>query len=235
VIPVVVGIDGCRTGWIAVELRPGCEPRTHFLAHISAVVSLVPDVAGIGIDIPIGLIDTGPRRADIEARAFLGAKRSSLFPTPVRAAYEAPSYAEANMVSRRITGGGISRQAYMLRDKVLEVRAWRASAPCPVFEVHPECSFAVLNGEPIMASKKTWAGAWRRAAVLRGAGITIADDADLAGKHGAVDDVLDAAVVAWSTLRIMTGAARSFPARIVPATASGECRNPDDDCISIWA
>jgi predicted RNase H-like nuclease len=212
----------------------------HFLPRISSLTSVVPDVAGIGIDIPIGLLETGPRTADLEARAFLGAKRSSLFMTPIRVALEAATYAEANAVSRRITGAGISRQAYMLRDKVLEVRAWRSGAPCPLWEVHPECSFAVLTGAPIAASKKTWAGAWQRATALRDAGISISGDLGLAGKHGSVDDVLDAAVVAWSTRRIMTGEARSFPATgaAFPATGAAEPGPdlaPNGELIAVWA
>jgi predicted RNase H-like nuclease len=209
---VVVGVDGCRNGWIAVELRPDHDLAVHFLSDIAEVAVLVPDVAGIGIDIPIRLTDAGPRRADVEARAFLGVKRSSLFPTPIHTAYEAATYAEANALSRRITGSGISRQAYMLRDKVLEVRRWIADAPCPLWEVHPECSFGVMTGAPIAPSKKSWAGMWHRLSALRDAGLAIPGDAGLAGRRGAVDDVIDAAAVAWSTRRIVAGVARSFPA-----------------------
>ena len=45
--------------------------------------------AVIGIDIPIGLPDTGRRQADVLAYTLVGPRRSSVFMTPVRAALEA--------------------------------------------------------------------------------------------------------------------------------------------------
>jgi predicted RNase H-like nuclease len=50
----------------------------------------------ITIDIPIGLPDTGSRAADHAARVAVGPRWQSVFLTPIRAALEAPTYAEAN-------------------------------------------------------------------------------------------------------------------------------------------
>nr|WP_231640215.1 DUF429 domain-containing protein [Micromonospora sp. NRRL B-16802] len=41
-------------------------------------------LAVIGIDIPIGLPDTGRRQADVLAYKLVGPRRSSVFMTPVR-------------------------------------------------------------------------------------------------------------------------------------------------------
>jgi predicted RNase H-like nuclease len=122
----------------------------------------------------------------------------------------AASYADACAVARALDGRAISRQAWALRTKILEVGAWLPTAPCPVYEVHPEVSFSLLTGAPIVAGKRTAAGLAARRRALEEAGIVV--PADLADASGvAADDVLDAAVVAWSAGRIAAGQARSFP------------------------
>lgn len=211
-------MDGCRGGWVAVCLAgrrggPGYweEPSASFLEHIDEIGQAFPRAQVIAIDIPIGLPEGGWRRADRAAQAFLGRRRSSVFSTPVRAALEAASYAEAKRVSATLTGAMPSRQAFNLAAKVLEVERWLPAAPCPVFEVHPEVSFALLLGHPATASKKTWAGMVERREALLGAGIDLDGAAWAAASRVAVDDVLDAGAAAWSAWRLLMGRARSFP------------------------
>ena len=153
-----MGIDGCKTGWIAVVLRPDREVEAHYLASIEHLSETVPDARVVAIDIPIGLPDEGRRQADIAARLFLGLRRNSVFFAPVREAVEALSHSDATAASTRRTGMGISQQSYALSRKIIEVERWLPQAPCPVFEVHPEVSFALMTGEPARSSKKSWAG-----------------------------------------------------------------------------
>lgn len=208
-----VGIDGCKSGWIAVVLRDGLRPDVQHLRRIDDVAAAVPDAEVIGIDIPIGLPESGRRAADIAAKQFLGPRRqASVFFTPMRAVVEAMTWAEANVVSMTAAGVGISRQSHALAPKILEVERWLTAAPCPVYEVHPEVSFAVLLEQPATASKKTWAGMVERRRALTGAGIDLDDVPDGAASVAAVDDVLDAAVVAWTARRIAAGVAVSLPA-----------------------
>jgi predicted RNase H-like nuclease len=99
-----------------------------------------------------------------------------------------------------------------LRHKILEVRRWLPDSPCPVYEVHPEVSFAVIAGSPAASSKKTWAGMVERHHALVGEGIDLMTvDSGTAGRISAVDDMLDAGAVAWSAGRLLRGEARSFP------------------------
>ncbi|ADP82737.1 DUF429 domain-containing protein [Pseudofrankia inefficax] len=63
---------------------------------------------------------------------------------------------------------------------------------------------------PLTHAKTTWAGAARRRALLRSAGILLPDDLGPAGVVPPVD-VLDAAAVAWSAHRIATGQGRCLP------------------------
>jgi predicted RNase H-like nuclease len=166
---------------------------------------------------PIGLIDAGLRRADLAARAFLGARRASVFHPPVRAVLEHgdfDDYAAANALNRERDGRGLSRQSFGLLRKIAEVEAWRHDCGVAVHEVHPEVAFQVLAGKPLKAGKKTWTGAGERRALLAKAGLHPPEDIDL-GAAG-VDDVLDACILAWSATRIATGEHRTFPADPTP-------------------
>ena len=230
--PRVLGVDGCRAGWVGVVLAPD-RPVVGVVAV--TIDSLVREAraatpAGpldaIGIDMPVHPPEAGRRPADLAARAHVGRKASSVFLTPARPVLEAPSYAEACAVARALDGNAISRQAWALRGKILEVDAWLSAAPCPVYEVHPEVSFSVLTGAPILASKRNRSGLAARRRALEGAGILV--PANLADAGGvAPDDVLDAAVVAWSARRIAAGVARSFPD---PPEVLGDGRT-----VAIWA
>jgi predicted RNase H-like nuclease len=209
---LVVGVDACKTGWIAIALGGGKGPESHYLPTIELLEPLAAAADAVAIDIPIGLPTDRPREADLLAREFLHARRSSVFLTPLREALEADTHALATQAAIARTGAGISQQAYALRNKILEVERWLSSLPpYPVYEVHPEVSFAVLLGTPARASKKSWAGMVERRNALEAAGITLDGIEGVATVRAAVDDVLDAAVAAWTGRRIASGMARSFP------------------------
>ena len=100
----VVGIDGCRSGWVAVVLDDDDQAAAHHLREIDDVGAAAPDAALIAIDVPIGIPDVGRREADVAARRFLGPRRNSVFFTPVRGAVEAATHAEATSASVRAPG-----------------------------------------------------------------------------------------------------------------------------------
>ncbi len=211
----VLGVDACPAGWVGVVLsRDGVHALVR--AEIGALVCAAADDSGplqvVAIDIPIGLADAGTRQADLLARKAAGPRRASVFVTPVRAALQVADYADALAVSRALTGHGISSQAFRLRDKILQVDGWRDGAPCPVVEAHPELSFAAMAGAPLADAKSTWAGAVRRRDLLAARGVDLTGDLALAGLRVGVDDVLDAAAVAWTAQRVAAGTARRLPA-----------------------
>ena len=129
----------------------------------------------VGIDIPIGLPDTGGREADRLARTELPpGRKSSVFPTPVRTSVLADTWQEANAANRAATGKGLSHQGFHLCRKIAEVDAWLlAGAGMTVVEVHPEVSFAAMGADPV-PSKKTAEGRATRLAALRAAGLRAA-------------------------------------------------------------
>lgn len=207
----VVGVDAAKSGWIAVVLRTRSVSAV-FLREIRDLVSAIPDAKVIAIDIPIGLPADGHRQADTFAKKFLGARGSTLFHVPIRAALEAESHKEATRISAAITGQGISQQSFALRKKIFEVEEWLPMAPCPVYEVHPEVSFGKLCNLPLASSKKSWAGMLQRREALKSVGIEFDGlDGDVT-RRAAVDDMLDAGVAAWSARRILEGQQGSFPA-----------------------
>ena len=205
----VVGIDGCRGGWVGVVLSEHVAAVTG--PTIASILAEVGPVEAVAIDIPIGLPVGRPRVADVTAQRVLGARRSTVFATPIRESLEAPTLGEAIALSRARTGTGISAQAYALRSRILEVAAWLPGAGVDVREVHPEVSFAVLSGQPMASSKRTWNGIREREAALATAGIRLPDRLGRAGSLAGVDDVLDAAVAAWTARRVARAEAISFP------------------------
>jgi predicted RNase H-like nuclease len=223
----VLGVDGCRKGWVGIVLDGG-RIEALFARRIADLVADAGEVAGIAIDIPIGLPDRGVREADRAARQQLGRLASSVFVTPVRAALAAEPYREATALAVRLTGSGISQQAYRLREKIFEVEGWLPGSPAPVWEVHPEVSFAVANGAPLSYSKHTWAGGQERRLILGRQGLTMAGPLLPAGRHAGADDVLDAAIAAWSARRLAVGGGQSLP--VTPGELT-----PGGRPMAIWA
>lgn len=207
---VAVGIDACRTGWFAVVLEGQSAHGLH-LGQLDELEDRVPRVDSIAVDIPLSLPKKGRREADVLAKRLLGIRHPVVFFTPPLEALQAPDHATASRINRELTGHGLSQQAFALRAKILEAREWLPRAPAPVWEAHPEVSFAELTGGPILFPKRTWAGARLRAQALAGEGIVIADK-DPEAANIAADDVLDAAVAAWTARRCVNGTARAMPA-----------------------
>jgi len=209
----VLGVDACRRGWIAIAIE-GAVTRAYFAADIQALVARAQadgPLAVVAVDMPIGLADRGQRQADMLARAQIGPLWASVFMTPVRDALFAADHAAASAINRRLTGHGISIQAFALKPKLLEVERWARAAAVRVVEAHPEVCFARLAGGPLTERKSSWAGAERRRALLAGAGIRLAGDLGPAGAFAGVDDVLDAGAAAWAARRVWSGDARPIP------------------------
>ena len=190
-----VGVDGYSRGWVAVSLVDGRFERHVVAPSLASVLAALPDAAAYGVDIPIGVAREYPRAADVAARALLGRRASTVFLTPPKAVLGARSFAEATERMRELTGG-LSRQAFALAAKILEVEP-HALADERVIEVHPELSFYALAGTPLAASKHTWTGFNRRRALLEHVGIVLPEE--LPGAP--LVDVLDAAAAGWTAAR----------------------------------
>lgn len=206
---IAAGIDGYRKGWVAIVLIDGRFARAHAGPRLEDVVAMLDDADAIGVDIPIGLPERGRRAADIEARAFIGPRRNSVFFAVPRVVWAAASAEEARARSVAIAGVSVSAQTLALGAKVLEADVL-ARVDERLYEVHPEVSFTALAGGYLSHPKSTWAGLCHRMDLLAKEEIVVPTDLGEAGSAGP-DDVLDAAVVAWSATRIAEGVAGSLP------------------------
>jgi predicted RNase H-like nuclease len=216
---IVCGVDGCRAGWVAVCFDPfqgrfSCRILTSF-RELSQLTPL-PDV--IGVDIPIGLTESGPRECDRVARQLLGPGRgSSVFPAPLRPILEARTYDEACRARARIEGKRISLQTWGIIPKIREVDAALRADPVlgsRVREVHPEvCFFHMAGMKPMRHSKKTKPGHEERRYLLTEAfgpdveELTTSVPRAQCGR----DDVIDALAALWTARQISLGQERTLP------------------------
>jgi predicted RNase H-like nuclease len=203
VVPVLVaGVDGCRGGWVVVH-----DGRAMVHRDFADVLGGLPGDAVIAVDTPIGLADRhepGGREVDRAARARLGAKRNSVFSPPPRGVLGARTLAEA-----RRRGGRLTIQTLNLLPRIEDVdRVVTSQLQARVFEVHPELSFAAMNGgQPVLAPKRSPAGWRQRRALLARAGVRVPERSP----GSAPDDLLDACALAWSARRIADGTASRIP------------------------
>tara|TARA_R110002020_G_scaffold47752_5_gene136106 strand:- start:417 stop:1166 length:750 start_codon:yes stop_codon:yes gene_type:complete len=223
----LAGVDGCRTGWIALVRVPG-EPRPQLLvrARFADLVEELGPGAIVAVDMPMGLPEriSGPGRGPEQAiRPYLGARQSSVFSIPARAAVEAQTYLEACALARETSDPPkkVSRQAFFLFGKILEIdRVLRAdpAARDRIFECHPEFAFCRLNGMAAMATPKKIkgvvnpAGIAERIAVLARHGINPEIFAAGPPRGAAMDDLVDAAVNLVMAARHAAGLTAPFPA-----------------------
>ncbi len=206
----VLGVDGWKKGWVGIALNDGVFAGAACAPDLRELLQEFPEAVAVGVDMPIGFPSSGPRRADIAARVFVGPRRSSVFPMLPEAVYQAATYEEATAVCQGLWGKGLSKQSFALKDKILEV-AEVADRDDRVFEAHPEVSFAAMAGRPLEWPKKSWNGQLLRSRLLANQGLVLPEDL---GEVGAapVDDLLDAAACAWSADRVRTGGEGSLPA-----------------------
>jgi predicted RNase H-like nuclease/nicotinamide riboside kinase len=208
-----VGVDGCSGGWIAVTRDGGRR-----VARLEELFRGDKQPEVVAVDIPIGLADAGSRRCDEEARVLLKGRASCVFRAPIRPMLAAATAAEARAIGRSVDGKAISAQCWAIVPKIHEVDQLLGSdesARRAVREVHPEVSFARMNGGvALRAGKKDPAGHRERLALLeREFGQVVLE---VLGRRSALrcapDDVLDAFAALWSAERIARREAISLPA-----------------------
>ncbi len=216
----LAGIDGCKAGWFVVTADKKLGNVHCFVAAniFDAAEKLCSD-STIGIDIPIGTPDSGPRACDFLARKRLSPLRSSsVFPAPIRPILGLRDYAHACNKRASIDGKRMSRQAFNILPKIDEVDRFARSEhrlARRLYEVHPELAFSVLNNDrPMNNAKRKPAGFDERYELIcrKFSGSTI--DAALQQyprSMVAKDDVLDAFVVLHSAKRIVEEKAERVP------------------------
>lgn len=221
----VAGVDGCRTGWLAVMRDPNGSrlPRLEVFANFSEILSSTIIPAIIAVDMPIGLPDRteGPGRvAEQAVRPLLGARQSSVFSIPARAAVMCETYRQACRQAQLLSDPPrkVSRQAFNIFAKIREIDALMTpELNGRIYEVHPEVGFWRLNGErPMSLPKKVRSspnapGLDERRTLLQGLGYEPGFLAQAPPRGAGPDDLVDAAVCAVIAERIYRGEARPMP------------------------
>src|SRR5262245_56851974 len=123
----LAGVDGCRSGWIVALARADLtEVRVRLMPRFTDVAKAPEAPEVIAIDIPIGLPERagyGGRAAENAVRPLLGARQSSVFSVPSRAALMAEDYRAACAIALATSDPPrkVSRQLYMIAPKIREV------------------------------------------------------------------------------------------------------------------
>ncbi|KAF0096426.1 MAG: hypothetical protein E1N59_393 [Puniceicoccaceae bacterium 5H] len=226
----VVGVDGCRFGWIAVAGK--VEPETMRLYRtFSELWQEWQDAVAIAVDMPIGL-PTGrhSRACDQAARSILQVRAgagSRVFPCPIREVLACATYPAALELHRRVGGRGLSKQAFYLLPKIRQIDALLQTTPAsrePLFECHPELAAARLNGGVPLGTKKRQADLRRRLKLLCDWYPSIIDfyeqwRLDL-GSRAKPDDLVDA-LLCWLTARRPLARRGRLPVGDLPLDVTG--------------
>ena len=189
------------------------------------------DARVIAVDMPIGFPPQSGRLAEREARARLGARQSSVFSVPARAAVMCTDYraaCDANLLNSD-PPKKVAKQIFHIFPKMREIDALLTPAlQSRVYEVHPELAFWAMNGEtPLALPKKVKGrphppGLALRRGLLEAAGFPLATlpPASYRAADVGPDDLLDACACAWSARRLGQGRGVRFPAH-PPANSRG--------------
>jgi predicted RNase H-like nuclease len=224
--PWLAGLDGCRSGWVAAFVRAaGDEARVRIVPRFADVLAAPEAPAIVAVDMPIGLPDRigpdgrGPERA---IRPLLGARQSSVFPVPPRAAVYAADFGAACTAALAASEPPrkVSKQLFMITPKIREVDAFLRENPAAVdrvYEVHPELAFWRLNGERALDQPKKVKGVCHEPGLALRRQLLIASGLPAKIVNGAppkgagADDLLDALACAAIARRLHAGKAQSFP------------------------
>ena len=201
----LAGIDGCKAGWIAAVAEQGnlAAARLEFISDLAAFMA-AKSVAFAVIDMPIGFA-AGDQIRSVEPslRGVLKGKTSSVFNAPSRAALAETGYVEASLRNQSETGAKLSKQSHALFPKMRELDAVvQRFGQSVLREGHPEVSFSLMNGAPVLSKKREACGAGERKALLAAQGFDL--DRILAqhsSKICALDDALDAVALLWTAQR----------------------------------
>jgi predicted RNase H-like nuclease len=208
-----LGVDWAGSSWVVVKAGDETDVTTEpsFL-NVWHELGKCEDVAAILVDIPIGLPDSGPRACDEEAATFRGTSSNTVFSVPGRSIVYEEDYDEAKEACESSLGS----QSWWLLPRIQEVDVFLQRHPDAldkVYESHPEICFASLT-DGSLPGKHSENGLDDRIDLLE-------DDTELHEKikstidnrrngtewherisSGRLDDVVDAAVLAYTAKRI---------------------------------
>ena len=205
----LIGVDGTSSGWVASigSSKRRCLSSINFFENLDELLTNYPDSVVV-IDMPIELNEKNYlRECDILAKRYLGKNfQSSIFIPPLKKVLKCNVYKEANSLSKKIAGKGLSKQSWHLKSKISEVQQI-SKLSNKIYEGHPECSFKMLKKEALKAKKKSVSGIFERLDLLKKVGLDpLSVNLKLENNSSIkIDDVLDSMVLFMTALRIVEG------------------------------
>lgn len=209
-----LGVDWGGSCWVVVEA--GDTPTITTEPSILNVWEIHGKQAdAILIDIPIGLPKSAHRACDREAKAHLQDRVATVFSIPPREVVETDDYNAA----REINDGSLGSQSWWLFPRIQEVDVFlqaHEDAQERVYESHPEVCFSMLDGTALR-SKTDSEGIDDRLKLLEDQPTLhkkvekcvekIRDGTEWHERisKGRLDDVLDAAVLAYTAAELELG------------------------------
>ena len=203
----LIGLDGTSSGWIASigSSKNKCLSTITFSQDLDKLLLDYPDSLVV-IDMPIELNERNYlRECDVLAKKYLGKEfQSSVFIPPLKRVLKCSTYQEANELSKKIAGKGLSKQSWHLKSKISEVQEI-SKLFNKIYEGHPECSFKMLKNETLKAKKKSVLGVFERLDLLKRAGLDPLSVSLKLENHSSIkiDDILDSMVLFITALRIV--------------------------------
>lgn len=217
-----LGLESCQAGWLAISMAQ--ETAGYWLLELDEdFENSLKKYDCIFINTPIGLEDdSNVRECDQLLRDRLGPyAQEDISSPPIRSVLQAPTYAEASILTYETTEEQITSQAWSmipdirLINRLLEEHS---SFHDKVYESYPELLFQLLNGRnPILQKKETKKGLRHRLGLLKEVN-SYADDffRDIKEEYrrNQVEevDVLNAMVLAVFALRSANDNIKTIPA-----------------------
>lgn len=225
-----VGADWADGLWVLVAVKEDALQIHTEPAIFNAWQEYDSDTVFL-IDMPIGLPEKGTRACDKEASEYLKSRRNTVFTVPTRDAVYTRDYKRAKVKNKDAGSDSLGSQSWWLIPRIKEVDIFLqeySDAKARVYESHPELCFAKLAGGKALPKKETKDGLSRRLELLKRLEPELAQDIsefvnDRANgaawyhriQSGRIDDVLDAAVLAFTGKRLnlsTTQTTDSYPA-----------------------
>lgn len=233
-LPVLVGVDGCKAGWLAVIKSADTDPQIAVFAEFSQLLQRLGPEAFIAVDMPIGLPDqigAGGRGPEKAIRPLLGRRKSSVFSIPSRSAVYAElsdrlpmaeklaAHRRACIAARNSSSPpkGVAIQAFGIFPKIREIDALiTLRLQHHVRETHPELVFWRLNGgRSLETPKNGLAGMTQRRQLLLPEGFSLEFLLQKPPKGATADDLLDGCACLATAARMAAGKAEPHPAEPV--------------------
>lgn len=106
-----------------MAIEQGAFAGASVFADLRTLVSRLTTAEVIGVNLPVGLLESGLRLCDRLAQHEAGPLAQRVLLVPPRPVLQEPSAEQAEAACRRLCGEALCRTSYALRDRILELDA----------------------------------------------------------------------------------------------------------------